>query len=74
MLTGMQAHYMSYVHDTAQSFPSSRHQLVEDRAYLIWVTKGHPEGTALDDWLKAEVDIDTQLQRGTWSFLCRTRW
>lgn len=38
-----------------------RHQLIERRAYDKWLAAGAPSGTALQDWLEAESEIDLEL-------------
>ncbi len=50
-----------------------RHRLIERRAYERWRAKGCPSGTALQDWLEAEAEVDAALEMGRWSPLCRTR-
>jgi hypothetical protein len=48
---------------------SLRHRLTERRAYERWRAKGCPSGTALQDWL----EVDTELEMQRWSCLGRTR-
>ena len=30
---------------------------IAERAYLIWEQMGHPEGQALEHWLRAEAEV-----------------
>jgi hypothetical protein len=65
---------VSYGANTATSDSQSlRHRLIERRAYERWRAKGCPSGTALQDWLEAEAELDTELEMERWSYLCRTQ-
>jgi hypothetical protein len=46
-----------------------RHQLIERRAYARWNAKGCPSGTAMQDWLEAEREVDTEFEWERWSYL-----
>jgi hypothetical protein len=64
---------VSYGVNTASSDPQRvRHQWIERRAYERWRANGCPSGTALQDWLEAEAEVDAELELGRWSYLCRT--
>jgi CBS domain-containing protein len=65
---------VSYGHDTA-GLPCSnrRQQLIEWRAYEKWKEKGSPNGTALEDWLEAEREVDRELRIERSPYLCRTQ-
>jgi hypothetical protein len=52
---------------------SLRHRLIERRAYHRWRAKGCPSGTALQDWLEAEAEVDAELEMEHWSYLWRCR-
>ncbi len=65
---------VSYQHNTeAPDSASQRHRLIECRAYERWMAKGCPRGTALQDWLEAQAEVDRELGMEDWSYLCRTR-
>jgi hypothetical protein len=65
---------ISYGPNTATSYAYAvRHRLIERRAYERWKANGCPSGTALHDWLKAEAEVDSELESTRWSYLCRTR-
>jgi hypothetical protein len=65
---------VSYQHDTeASRSASQRHLLIERRAYEKWIAKGCPCGTALQDWLEAQAEVDRDLAMEGWSYLCTTR-
>jgi hypothetical protein len=49
-----------------------RHQSIERRAYEKWIAKGRPSGTAMQDWLEAQSEVDRMLEMERWSYLCRT--
>jgi hypothetical protein len=74
MTASMYPRSVSYGANTATSdWQSLRHRLIERRAYERWKAKGCPSGTALQDWSEAEAEVDTELELGRWSYLCRTR-
>jgi CBS domain-containing protein len=65
---------VSYGSDTAARGSSNlRHQLIERRAYEKWRGKGSPGGSALQDWLEAEKEVDREFKLGSSPYLCRTR-
>ncbi|MBX2802637.1 MAG: DUF2934 domain-containing protein [Myxococcales bacterium] len=37
------------------------HELVEDRAYRLWIEEGRPEGRSTELWLRAESDVRASL-------------
>lgn len=39
--------------------PSPRHRFIEQGAYQKWMSKGCPSGTALQDWLEAEAEMES---------------
>jgi hypothetical protein len=40
---------------------------IRDRAYLIWLRSGRPEGCELDHWLQAEQELKAKrCQRRRW--------
>ena len=51
--------------------PNVRHAMIERRAYGIWRAKGCPTGTASQDWLQAEAEVDSAAKLMGWSYLCR---
>ena len=74
MIASMYPRSVSYGANTAAPGPQAlRHRFIERRAYEKWRAKGCPSGTALQDWLEAEAEVDTELEMGRWSYLCRTR-
>ena len=74
MIGSMYPRSVSYGVNTATSDSQRlRHQLIERRAYERWRAKGCPSGTALQDWLEAQAEVDTELEMERWSYLCRTR-
>jgi hypothetical protein len=42
-----------------------RHALICERAYAFYAARGHQGGHALDDWLRAEIEVDRILDEGT---------
>jgi len=42
-----------------------RHCLIAEAAYLIAEQRGFQGGAELDDWLRAEADVDARLSAGT---------
>jgi hypothetical protein len=65
---------VSYGANTATpDSPGRPRRLIERRAYARWRAKGCPNGTALQDWLEAEAEVDAELELGSPSYLCRTR-
>jgi hypothetical protein len=36
----------------------AREQAIRERAYAIWEEEGRPEGRHLDNWLRAEAEIN----------------
>ena len=40
--------------------PEDREQKVRDRAYLIWIEHGRPEGRDAEKWLAAEQAVDEE--------------
>jgi hypothetical protein len=74
MIASLYPRSVSYGANTATPASRSlRRRLIECRAYERWRVKGCPNGTALQDWLEAEAEVDTELEMGRWSYLCRTR-
>jgi hypothetical protein len=74
MSASMYLRSVSYGANTAT--PGSqdrRHRLIEHRAYERWRAKGCPRGTALQDWLEAEAEVDAELELERWSPLSRSR-
>jgi|RhiMetdeSRZDD1v2_1073273.scaffolds.fasta_scaffold21459_5 hypothetical protein len=68
MFSSMYPRWLSYGCNTEAPDPLSlRHQLIERRAYGKWLANGCPRDTALQDWLKAEVEIDKELEIEAWS-------
>jgi Protein of unknown function (DUF2934) len=35
-------------------------ELIEQRAYVIWQRRGCPPGTAIQDWMQAEKELETE--------------
>ena len=55
---------VSYGANTAIPYSlSQRHQLIERRAYEKWRAKGCPRGSALQNWLEAEQEVDEPPRR-----------
>jgi hypothetical protein len=57
--------------ETPKSSPNVRHAMIQRRAFEIWQAKGRPTGTALRDWLQAEVEVDAAAKMVGWCYLCR---
>ena len=51
-----------------------RRESIERRAFGIWLAKGRPRDTALQDWLEAEVEIDRESDMNSWSYIARASW
>jgi hypothetical protein len=43
--------------------PRERHGRIAQRAYERWLCHGCPSGTAVQDWLEAEAEVDQVLIR-----------
>ena len=43
---------------------SERNRLVRDRAYSLWEAQGRPSGREMENWLRAEQDIQSSLAAG----------
>ena len=41
------------------------HEKIAMRAYEKWVQRGRQQGTQLQDWLEAEVELRNEYSRGT---------
>ena len=41
-------------HDIAQSASGPTHDEIARRAHALWLRRGSPAGSAMDDWLEAE--------------------
>lgn len=41
--------------------PEERHRIIAETAYLIAERRGFAGGTALDDWLKAEAELEAEV-------------
>jgi hypothetical protein len=39
------------------------HNMISQRAYSIWQSRGCPAGTALQDWLRAETEVNAEILR-----------
>jgi len=39
----------------------TRHRMISDAAYRLYVQRGYLEGFELEDWLQAEAEVDGQL-------------
>ena len=78
MLTSTFPRSVSYGPNTAAAAPpdavSSRRESIERRAFGIWLAKGRPRDTALQDWLEAEVEIDRESDMNSWSYIARASW
>jgi hypothetical protein len=72
MIPALNRRGVSYGADTADPDPQGRVRLIQRRAYQKWQAKGCPSGTALQDWLEAEAEVDAALQSERWSNLCKT--
>ncbi|MFT5675066.1 MAG: hypothetical protein ACI808_000995 [Paraglaciecola sp.] len=46
-----------------QNADLNRHNMIEDKAYLLASARDFRDGNDLDDWLAAEILIDTELSR-----------
>jgi len=44
--------------------PEPEEHRVRERAYLIWVEEGRPDGRALDHWLRAKWELKTEDLKG----------
>jgi len=55
----------------APKSPNVRHAMIEQRAYQTWKAKGCPKGTALQDWVEAEAEVDAAAKMVGWCYLCR---
>lgn len=53
---------------------SSRRERIERRAFEKWLAKGRPRGTALQDWLEAEIEVNNELDMNSWSYIARASW
>jgi len=42
-------------------FARSLHEMIARRAYNRWLARGCPTGTALQDWLGAEAEVEEEL-------------
>jgi hypothetical protein len=42
----------------------ARLQSIRERAYAFYLRRGRVDGHALDDWLRAETEIDQVVERG----------
>ena len=51
--------------------PNVRHAMIQKRAYEIWKAHGCPKGTATEDWLHAEAEVDAAAKMMGWCYLCR---
>jgi hypothetical protein len=56
-------------HSAGLEVSDLRHQLIERRAYEKWRAKGSPSNSALQDWLEAEQEVDTEYQIATSPYL-----
>ena len=43
---------------------TDREAEIETRAYLFWEREGRPEGKALEQWLRAESEVDWETHCG----------
>ena len=51
---------------TAQQVdPETRQRLIRELAYRRYAERGFVEGSELEDWLKAESDVDRQLAKSS---------
>ena len=53
-------------HAPAQRFTSTHgaeifRDMITQRAFAIWQSRGCPSGTALQDWLQAEVEVKAEI-------------
>jgi hypothetical protein len=39
------------------------HEKIAMRAYEKWLKRGQPQGTEMQDWLEAEKELKTEMQR-----------
>jgi hypothetical protein len=39
----------------------TRHRMISEAAYRLYVRRGYVEGFELEDWLQAEAEVDRQL-------------
>jgi hypothetical protein len=39
---------------------SERHAKIQTRAYELYIARGEQSGGELDDWLRAELEVDNQ--------------
>ena len=39
----------------------TRHRMISEAAYQLYVQRGYLEGFELEDWLQAEAEVDSQL-------------
>ena len=46
-----------------QNADLNRHNMIEDKAYSLASARDFRDGNDLDDWLTAEILIDTELSR-----------
>jgi hypothetical protein len=74
MIASLYHRSVSYGPNTvAPSSQEPRRRLIEHRAYKKWKAKGCPTGTAVQDWLEAEQEVDAQLKIECNPYLCRTQ-
>jgi hypothetical protein len=39
------------------------HEKIAMRAYEKWIKRGRPQGTEMQDWLEAEMELKTEMSR-----------
>src|SRR2546425_11778496 len=45
--------------------PDLRHRMISETAYQFYAQRGYVDGYELDDWLKAEAEVDRLLSNAT---------
>src|SRR5438093_5203913 len=45
--------------------PDLRHRMISETAYQFYAQRGYVEGYELDDWLRAEAEVDRLLSNAT---------
>jgi hypothetical protein len=48
--------------------PDLRHRMISETAYQFYAQRGYVDGYELDDWLKAEAEVDRLLSNTTTAY------
>jgi DUF2934 family protein len=58
-----EANLLRYRPPTTVIGPILVHELIAQRAYHIWQSRGCPAGTELQDWLQAKSEVAAEIRR-----------